>query len=135
MSETSSGLTWLRVSYWAGAIVDAAMIVPMLSPKIGAALFGIHDRHPGSEYRYAMAVGASLMAGWTGLLVWADRRPVERRAVLLVTIFPVLVGLIVAGGYAVASGLVDASTMTPTWLLQLALACLFAIAYRRGGRR
>ena len=130
----SSGLAWLRVSYWVGAIIDAAMIVPMLSPKLGAALFGIHDLHPSAAYRYAMAVAASLMAGWTALLVWADRRPVERRAGLLLTIVPVLIGLMLAGAYAVASGLVDASRMTPTWLIQLALVGLFVMAYRRGGR-
>lgn len=40
-----------------------------------------------------MGIGASLMAGWTLLLVWTACDPIERRAVLLFTAFPVLAGL------------------------------------------
>jgi hypothetical protein len=108
------------------------MIVPMLSPSIGATLFGLQDFQPTREYRYAMALAASLMAGWTALLLWADRRPVERRAVLLLTICPVLLGLMAAGAYAVASGAVPPENMLPTWALQLALIILFGASYRRG---
>ena len=32
-----------------------------------------------------MAIGGVLMAGWTVLLVWAVRRPIERRFVILLT--------------------------------------------------
>ena len=127
------GIAWLRVSYWIGAVVDGAMIVALLSPSVGAALLGLTDFHPGPEYRYATALAASLMAGWTALLVWADRKPVERRGVLLLTICPVLLGLMASGGYAVASGLVAAQKMGPTWALQLALVVIFSVSYVRAG--
>ena len=35
--------------------------------------------------RSAMAIGGILMAGWTVLLLWAVRSPVERRFVILLT--------------------------------------------------
>ena len=41
--------------------------------KVMRASRGIDDFRPGVEYRYAMSIGASLMLGWTALLVWADR--------------------------------------------------------------
>jgi hypothetical protein len=33
------------------------------------------------------------MTGWTFLLLWAVRKPIERRVVSLLTAFPVIVGL------------------------------------------
>jgi hypothetical protein len=42
-----------------------------------------------------MAVGGILMTGWTFLLIWAIRKPIERRFVILLTAFPVVFGLFV----------------------------------------
>ena len=123
----------LRIAYWAGAILDAIALVPMLSPAIGGAMLGIPDFHPGPDYRYAMYLAASLMLGWTCLLIWADRKPLERRGVLVLTAFPVVAGLFLAGVYAVASRLVDIGHLLPTFVLQLLVAALFLYAYHRSG--
>jgi hypothetical protein len=122
-------IVFLRLAYWAGAILDAAMLPPMLVPSIGAKMYGIADFHPGAEYRYAMYVGASLMAGWTALLLWADRKPVERRGVILLTIIPVIAGLIAASLYTVASGLVTVGGILPILVLQVSLTAFFLGAY------
>ncbi|OBH02367.1 hypothetical protein A5713_25490 [Mycobacterium sp. E2497] len=121
----------LRLAYWAGAAVDAAMVVPLLAPRVAAAMLGLHGFAPTPDYRYAAALCAALMAGWTALLVWAGRAPVERRGVLLLTVCPVLVGLAAAGGYAVSSGLVRFAYMAPVLVVQLVLAVLFLSTYRR----
>jgi hypothetical protein len=121
----------LRVAYWFGAIFDGAMIVPLLLPRVAAAMFGIEAFAPGADYRYATAVGAALMAGWTALLVWGVLRPVERRGVLLLTACPVVFGLIAAGAYAVGSGLVGLPAMAPTLVFQVGGCALFITAYRR----
>lgn len=83
----------LHAAYRIGAVADGAMLVPLLMPKAAGAIFGISRFAPGPDYRYATAVGAALMAGWTALLLWADREPLQRRGILLLTVFPVLVGL------------------------------------------
>ena len=111
---------WLRISYWVGGIFDGLMVLPMLSPTVGGAVFGIPDFDPGPEYRYAMGVGASLMAGWTLLLFWADRKPVERRGVLLLTVLHVLLGQ-----------LIEVRNMLLTWIFQAVLAALFLFSYLR----
>jgi hypothetical protein len=121
--------TLLRISYWIGAIVDGFMVVPMLSPRVGGALFGIEDFDPGDEYRYAMMIGASLMLGWTVLLLWADRRPLERKGVLLITMFPVIIGLALAGVFAAKVGIVGVERVIPTWVLQAILIVLFSYSY------
>lgn len=119
----------LRASYWVGAIFDALVLVAMLSPQIGGVVFGIPDFNPGNDYKYAMSIAASLMVGWVFLLIWADRKPVERSGVLLLTVFPVLVGLIFSGVYAVTSGFVVLDNMLPTWIVQGLLVLLFGSSY------
>jgi hypothetical protein len=119
----------LRIAYWSGAVLDAAMLPPMLFPSIGAAMFGVIDFHPGPEYRYAMYVGASLMAGWTALLLWADRKPVERRGVILLTLLPVMAGLIGASIYAAYAGLLASVRILPMFILQFSVTALYLGAY------
>jgi hypothetical protein len=121
----------LHVACWTGAIVDAAMVVGLLTPAIAGAMLGIDRFSPGPDYRYAAGLCAALMAGWTALLVWADREPVQRRGVLLLTVCPVLIGLFAAGSYAVGSGLVRLAYLTPTLAFQIGASALFLAAYRR----
>ncbi len=121
----------LHVCYWFGAIFDAVVIPPMLSPQVAGTMFGIPDFNPGIEYRYAMGVGAALMAGWTVLLLWADRKPWERRGILLITLFPVLTGNILAGIYGVNQGMFRPDRMVPTWIMQGVLWILYVVAYIR----
>ncbi len=97
-------IRWLRVSYWAGAILDGLAALTMLFPALFAVANGLQDFRPGLEYRFAMGMGASLMVGWTVLLIWADRRPLERKGVLLITLFPVVFGLVVNEILAVHAG-------------------------------
>lgn len=128
MSERKT-IVWLRLSYWIGAVFDALVILPMLSPAIGGEMFGIPQFEPASDYRYAMRIAASLMAGWVFLLLWADRKPAERKGVLILTIFPVLFGLIDSGGYAVHARFVVIEKMLPVWIAQGSLVILFAFSY------
>ena len=93
MSESQRN-KFLRTNYWAGAIFDALVLIPMLSPRVGGIAFGTPNFNPGNDYAYGMYIAASLMAGWVFLLIWADRKPVERKGVLLWTLFPVTIGLI-----------------------------------------
>ena len=123
-------IRWLRRTYWLGAVFDGLTLIPMLWPKAGGAMFVIEDFQPDTEYRYAMGLGASLMAGWTFLLLWADRKPVERKGVLLLTVFPVLFGLILSGAWALPkSELVQTRKAAPMFIFQAAITALFIYSY------
>jgi hypothetical protein len=119
-------ITLLKAAFIAGAITDALALVPMLVPQAAALMWGFDAA--GSEYRFAMGYGAALMAGWTGLLLWAYQSPYERRFVAALTVF-VIYGLALTEIVAVASGAMAAWRMVPTWILQAALLALFASAY------
>ena len=67
---------WLRISYWVGAIADFALAIFSLIPKVMDV----------PSYVYPMGMLSSVVFSWGCMLIWADRKPVERRWVLLPTI-------------------------------------------------
>ena len=101
----------------------------MLSPRLFAATNRLPDFHPGIEYRYAMGMGASLMLGWTALLLWADRKPVERKGVLLITLLPVVLGLVLNEIVAVRAGFLSPLMTLPVWIVQGIITALFVFSY------
>ncbi len=112
-------VTWLRTSYWAGAVADAAIGVLILIPS----------RMGETDFRYPMGLAATLMFGWTLLLIWADRKPVERKGVLLITVCPVIVGLMLSGIWAVATGLLPLARTMPSAIVGLGLIVLMLYSY------
>ena len=64
------GARLLRPAFLAGAVTDAIALVPMLLPSLATLLWGLRD--VSDSYELAMRCAASLMLGWTLLLVWAS---------------------------------------------------------------
>jgi hypothetical protein len=85
----------IKVAYWLGIGADALWAVGLLVPQVFGILTGDPDFDPDSQVRAIMGIGASLMTGWTLLLLWAVRKPIERRVVILLTAFPVVSGMFV----------------------------------------
>jgi len=56
---------------------------------------GMNYPSPTPETRFMLVAGMALMWGWTVLLIWGDRKPLERRLILLFTAFPVVFGLFI----------------------------------------
>jgi len=126
----------LRVSYWTGAVADGFFAIALTYPKLWGLVLGIVPFNPDLQHRMDMGVGASLMLSWTVLLLWADRRPMERKGVLLLTVFPALTCLAITGIVAVFSGANSLNNMLHVFVLQGALAMLFLASYvlaRRSG--
>jgi len=121
--------TMLRISFLIGAITDGLAIIPMAFPRIGSALFGGDSAILGAEYRYAMGIGASLMAGWTTLLLWGAINPIERRDILILTLVPVVTGIIAATVIAVRNRIVLLSRVIPLWIHLGFMSVLFIVSY------
>ena len=121
----------LRISYWAGAIVDGVAALAMIFPALGKKMLGLTNFNPGPDYSFAMGMSASLMLGWTALLIWADKDPRARKGILLLTVFPVIFGIVIAEIIVVASGLIAVGQMIPLWIMQVSLSILFIFSYWR----
>ena len=120
---------WLRISYWTGAIIDALACIPLFNSSVWAAINHMPNFHASWEFRYAQAFACAFMAGWTILLLWADRNPIERRGVLPITVFPVIFGLN-ASRYILYMGGLVTQPFTPAGVaLPVVLTTLFLFSY------
>ncbi len=126
-------IAWLRFGYRAGAVLDLLAALTMLFPPLFAFQNQPADFHPGSDYRYAMGMGAPLMLAWSVLLLWADRKPLERRGILPITLL-VVAGEAATQVWGIRAGFVPLGAMIPTFVLQAALGAVFAYAYIHSGK-
>ena len=119
-------IRWLKIAFLAGIITDALALIPMIYTPMAKLMWGF-DQFNGN-YFFAMGYGASLMAGWTLLLIWAYKKPLERRFIAFLTIL-VIIGLIATEIFTIANGSMNINKMIPTWILQIVLLGLFSFSY------
>ena len=119
----------LRTSYWVGAVIDALAAIPLVFPSIQAWMYGIPDFSVTPLMNNFCYTAASLMLGWTILLIWADRKPLERKGILLITVCPVVVGIAYSSIYLVMSGVVAVQRIIPTLIMQVCVTALFLSSY------
>jgi hypothetical protein len=110
-----------------GAIIDAFVAVQLLLPDFWIDFNGL-TAASNATLNYALVTASALMWGWTLLLIWADRNPLQRKSILLLTAFPVVFGLALNNAYAAATGLRTLESTVPTLILQAVLAALFILA-------
>ena len=125
-NPTKNQIDIVRLAFYLGAFTDGLAVIPMLFPSIGIALFGGDSTQITDAYRYAMGIGSSLMVGWTVLLIWGALRPVERRAILLITVFPVIAGIVASSLYAVSAGIMQFDRVKYLYI-HLSIVCAFFI--------
>jgi hypothetical protein len=119
----------LRISFWIGAIIDALAAIQLLLPSLWASSYGLTIDTTNGALNLALVTAASLMLGWTGLLIWADRKPLERKGILLLTAFPVVFGMAANNAYAAASEITTIQSVLPFLAMQCVLSVLFLFSY------
>lgn len=125
-------ILFLRICYWIGAIMDALAGIEMLcsaflgniSPFTGLGL----TVEGGSEYRYAMAIAGTFMIVWTLLFLWADRKPIERRG-LLVILIPVLLGIQLSEILGFSLGILNLFNLILNSVLRIILLIFIILSY------
>lgn len=126
-------LLFVKTCYYIGVIADLLATLPLLFPEIAKLMFGMTDFKVTNEYLYCSRIGASLMMGWALLLFWASLRPIERRGVLLLTLFEVC-GLSISSILAVTSGLIEINYMIPLLIFFSIMGPALIVAYSFAGK-
>lgn len=116
----------LRICYWISIIADGITAISM-------AYFQFYNfsLQP-SDFVDDKYTSLGLMIGWTCLLFWADRKPLERKDILLLTVFPVLFILMGTEFVGIIKGIVKDPLYIPIIIFQavlstyLIMACLTA---------
>ncbi len=88
-------IRFMKITCWIGIAADALWAIAFIFPSLYGALAGIPNFDPGIQLRISLGIAASLMSGWTFLLLWAVQKPVERKAVMLLTAYPATTGLLI----------------------------------------
>jgi hypothetical protein len=127
-------LFFVKTCFYVGVVADLLVTIPLVFPKIAKSMFGLTDFQATNEYLYVSRIGASLMLGWTLLLLWASFKPLARKGVLLLTLFPVIFGLVISSILAVTSGSIEAKYMIPLWVFYSLIIPAYASAYSLAGK-
>ena len=134
LMKTVNRIKILRISFWVGAILDGVYAINMglvwlIDSYSGFDPIKLIRFTAGLQSRYTWGIACSLMTGWTLLLLWADRKPLERRGVLMLTAFPVVTGLLIDSFYAVSVNLVTWADVRFLQIAYLLLIALFTSSY------
>jgi len=109
-----SKIIWLRVSYWTAAIADFSIAISVLIPeRVGL-----------TEFVYPMGLMSAVAISWGILLLIADRKPGERRWILIPTI--IVVALL--SGVRIYAALNEMIEFSIAFLI-LGVAILFLLTY------
>lgn len=111
-------IIFIRFTYWYGAILDLLVFLDMIISIIFEYSVSMTNVSTDVSYKYQTGTGAFLMLGWTILLIWADRKPIDRKDVLLLTAIPVVIGITFIN-----------ILYTYFWFLSLITLFVFIIAY------
>jgi hypothetical protein len=111
-------LVFIRFTYWYGAILDLLVFFDMVISILFEFSVSMPNVSTDASYKYQTGTGAFLMLGWTFLLIWADRKPIERKDILLLTTIPVILGLMLVNLF-----------YTNFWFLSIITLLIFIIAY------
>lgn len=111
-------LIFIRFTYWYGAILYFLVFLDMMISVLFE--FSISTSYVSTDiaYKYQTGTGAALMLGWVILLIWADRKPIARKDILIITILPVILGIMIIN-----------ILYTFLWIFSVLTLIIFIIAY------
>jgi len=87
--------TITKFAFLLGAVIDGFWAVVMAFPSLYCLITNSTNIELNIQTRVVFIIASSLMLGWTFLLIWGYQKPVERRFVLLLTAFPVVLGIFI----------------------------------------
>jgi hypothetical protein len=121
-----NGTKTLKLAYMLGSITDSVVFMMMIFPQFASAFWGIEGFT--EQYYFAMGLGAPVMLGWSLLLLWAYKKPVERRTIAPLTILAII-GIAISSIIMVSRGLFTGTGMLPSFIVQAILLVLFSYGY------
>jgi hypothetical protein len=115
-----------KLAYMLGSITDFVVFLMIVFPQFASAFWGIEGLT--EQYYFAMGLGAPVMLGWSLLLLWAYKKPVERRTIAPLTILAII-GIAITSIIMVTRGLFTFTGMLPSFIIQAILLVIFSYGY------
>lgn len=115
-------ILFLRLSYWIAALADFVVAALALMPvRMGV-----------TDVVYPMGLVSSIAFSWGVLLLFADRKPLERRWILLPTILVVALLTLTRVVFSIQGSIEFSSVL---FLFGVFLVAFMAYSYWNAGRR
>lgn len=119
----------LITSYWIGIVADAIASLLLFSPMVANYVLQPLPFEISPVYIYVSRVAGSLMLGWTVLLFWAQKKPIERVDILLITLFPVVSILAIAAALVARAQFIALPKLMPMFVLYGVIYATFIPSY------
>ncbi len=125
----TKAIFWLKLSFLIGTIADALVALNWYFIAFGINIPNYLNGYTGSgaDYQLAMYIAALFMTGWTIILAWGYRNPLERRDLLIITALLLLFSVITE--LLIFPNLLNGNGFTTAILLRLALVTKFSFSY------
>lgn len=111
-------IRWLRIAYWTAAVADFVISFLVLIPV----RMGVPD------YVYPMGLMSVVAFSWGVILIMADRKPIERRWILIPTILVVIL-LGIVGLHAGLTGLIEWFRIIPSSIVTIIVLSILIYAF------
>jgi hypothetical protein len=91
---------YLKVAFWTGAIIDGKafflFLFPEFLPSVTKSVFNMSVSDTNCQEMVSLRMLVALFdLGWTMLLIWASCRPLERKGIMILTVFPIVTGILI----------------------------------------
>jgi len=111
-------LVLIRASYWVAAVADFIIAILVMIP----------ERMGVTGFVYPMSLMSAVAISWGVMLILADRKPMERKWILLPTMLVVFL-LGVAGAYSVIVGVIPANRIIASSVAEVVVLTLLTYTW------
>ncbi|MFW9897915.1 MAG: hypothetical protein ACFFDO_01470 [Candidatus Thorarchaeota archaeon] len=122
----------IRIIYWLGIILDGLNVVEMMLFMLYGFTFALGYSDSSDGARYVAVLGTGLMLGWTILLLWGERKPIERKDLLLLTVFPVITSFMLFEFilYFLGNNMISLFNILFFLCFQVTISIIFILGYK-----
>jgi hypothetical protein len=94
MKTQKKELGFINFPHFIGIGADAIWAIALFFFAVYGTLIGIQDLNPDFQMGQIIRIGGIILTGWTVLAIWVVHNPIERRFIILLAAFPVVLGLL-----------------------------------------
>lgn len=117
----------IKITLWWAIIADFFETVRMIFPEIFIRTTSANIEINNS-FQFGLLYGSPVMFGWTIILFWVNKKPFERKEVLLFLI-PVIIGYMIIEIIGINIKILAFNKTIPTFILQSGLLILTIISF------
>ncbi len=121
-------IKFVQFCIWTGIILDGINVFLYLFPNMMLGSLGMSEEMLTPVATYLLFHAGIFMLGWTILLIWTLKKPIQRRFILLLTVL-ITVGMEASAIYLLTVESVTDAKIIPLLILPMLVGSLFAAGY------